>query len=111
MLLMSDHQRNELADVASRPKVIQSLRLPEGTRDDLLLAFDQLSEMVVPGPAPVPVRDARDEPILALAYWGHASHLITGDRDLLVLDGEPILGALRILTPRVFCEEILDIEP
>jgi uncharacterized protein len=108
VLLMSDRQRAELADVVTRPKVVESLRLTESARDDMLAAVDGLGVIVAPGPSPIPVRDPDDEPILALAFWGNASHLITGDRDLLVLDGDPGLGNLRILTPRAFCEEVLD---
>lgn len=107
---MSDRQRAELADVVTRSNVVQTLRLTESDCKDLLATVDGLAVVVDPGPSPIPVRDPDDEPILALAYWGSATHLITGDRDLLVLDADPHLGALRILTPRDFCEQVLDPE-
>jgi len=56
---------------------------------------------------PVLVRDQQDEHILAAAVAGHADYLVTGDRDLLVLDGDPALGSLRIVTPAAFLS-ILD---
>ena len=44
---------------------------------------------------------------LAAALGGNADYLIAGDEDLLVLDGDPKLGKLRVLTPRASLE-ILD---
>jgi putative PIN family toxin of toxin-antitoxin system len=107
LLLMSDHQRAEIADVIARPKIVMAFRLTTETCDDLLGAIDDLAVGVAPEPSPLEVRDVSDEPILALALTGKAGHLITGDRDLLVLDGDPRIGALRIVTPRSFCEDVL----
>ena len=51
---------------------------------------------------PIHCRDPKDDPVLACALGGHADYIVTGDADLLELAGHPDLGALRILTPRVF---------
>jgi predicted nucleic acid-binding protein len=53
---------------------------------------------------PLPVRDVKDEPILAAAFGGQADYIVTGDKDLLVLDGDPRLGKLRIVTARAFLD-------
>lgn len=53
---------------------------------------------------PVTVRDVRDRHVLAAALGGGATHIITGDQDLLTLDGHPALGPLRILTARDFLD-------
>ncbi len=46
-------------------------------------------------------RDPKDNRFLSLAISGGATHLITGDKDLLALD--PFQG-VRILTPHAFLE-------
>ena len=46
-------------------------------------------------------RDADDDLILALAVNADCKFIITGDKDLLVLDGH---AGIRIVTPRAFTE-------
>ena len=46
-------------------------------------------------------RDPKDDKFLELAVSGHATHMVTGDLDLLVLD--PFKG-IRILPPQSFLE-------
>lgn len=46
-------------------------------------------------------RDPKDDKFLELAVSGHATHMVTGDLDLLVLD--PFQG-IRILPPQSFLE-------
>jgi predicted nucleic acid-binding protein len=53
---------------------------------------------------PIDVRDEKDERVLEAALGGRADYLVTGDNDLLVLAGDPRLGALRIVTARAFLE-------
>jgi predicted nucleic acid-binding protein len=40
--------------------------------------------------------------VLACALGANVDYIVTGDEDLLVLDGHPALGSLRIVTPRAF---------
>ncbi len=49
-------------------------------------------------------RDAQDDKFIELALNGDASHLITGDNDLLVL--HPIQN-ISIINPRTFWDEII----
>lgn len=51
---------------------------------------------------PVTVRDTKDIHLRAAALGGNADYLITGDDDLLVLNGDPALGRLRIVTVRTY---------
>ena len=51
---------------------------------------------------PVHCRDPKDDMVLACALGAQAAYLVTGDADLLALDGDPALGRLRIVTPRQF---------
>lgn len=53
---------------------------------------------------PIRCRDPKDDPIRACALGGDADYLVTGDDDLLVLDGEAALGKLHIVTPRAFLD-------
>ena len=46
-------------------------------------------------------RDRKDDYLLACAVVGQAEYLVTGDNDLLVLDG---IEGIRIVTARKFCE-------
>jgi uncharacterized protein len=48
-------------------------------------------------------RDPRDDKFLELAAAGHASHLVTGDRDLLALDP---FRSTRIMTPAALLDEL-----
>jgi len=53
---------------------------------------------------PGTVRDAKDTMVLAAALGGHATHLVTGDQDLLVLRDAPQIGRLHIVTASEFLE-------
>ena len=59
---------------------------------------------------PVSVRDPTDGKFLACALGGRADFLVSGDQDLLVLNGHPSLGALRIVSAREFLG-IIGIDP
>jgi putative PIN family toxin of toxin-antitoxin system len=50
-------------------------------------------------------RDASDDKFLELAVSGHATHIVTGDSDLLALN--PFRG-IQILTPGLFLEREAD---
>jgi predicted nucleic acid-binding protein len=54
---------------------------------------------------PLHSRDPKDDKLLALALGGNADYLITGDQDLLVLNDNPGLENLRIITAAVFLQE------
>ncbi len=49
-------------------------------------------------------RDVKDNMLLELAVSGNAGYLVTGDKDLLVLD--PFRG-IRIVTPRQFLDIVV----
>ena len=73
--------------------------------EELAELFDALAGATVVVPDPMlalPVRDAKDEHILATALSGNADYLVTGDKDLLVLAGDPRLGKLKIVTVAEF---------
>ncbi len=53
------------------------------------------------------VRDPKDNPIIQIALTGHATYLVTGDQDLLVLANHKSIKPLQILTPHDFLHELM----
>jgi uncharacterized protein len=104
-LYTSDGQLNELHDVLARPFLTQNLNVPRERIIDLLELIEETADRVDPLiMLPVPVRDPKDEVILGAAIAGDADFLVTGDNDLRVLAGHPLLGRLQIVTPRQFLD-------
>ena len=102
-VLMSAEQRAELDRVLHRRRLIRRYHLPTEDRDTLLSFLDTVaSPVALSTTLPVTVRDAKDEIILITAVEGAANYLVTGDDDLLTLNGDPALGALQIVTVRDF---------
>ena len=103
-LLISDDQRSEVRNTLSRPKFasygVSSVQ-PRSLFNRLTAQAVDVSPI---DELPIPVRDVKDEPILAAALGGGADCLVTGDDDLLVRDGDPLLGRLRIVTARAFLD-------
>jgi uncharacterized protein len=89
----------ELHDVLTRSKFDKYLGL------DKRLAFvrqiTQLSYHIVPTIELKLSRDPKDNMLLELALSGGASYLVTGDKDLLVLEA---LKTLQIVTPNLFLQ-------
>lgn len=102
ILLLSDDQYRELADVFSRPKLVDRYQLTPEELFDLFarLAAAPRNELI--STLPVSVRDPKDEHILALALGAAADYLITGDDDLLELRDDPRLGSLQIMSVAEF---------
>ena len=96
--LLSDWQRAELIRVFSRPKIVAKYQITPQRIAALFAGFDA-SKRVVPTPVvPIALRDPKDVPILAVALGGEADYLVTGDDDLLVVQDDPRLGALTIIS-------------
>ena len=103
-LLTSRDQRREVRSTLSRPKFVR-YGVSSVQVTSLLKRMAAQSTLVTPlSVLPLHVRDVKDEPILAAALGGSADYLVTGDDDLLVLDGDPRLGNLRIVTARAFLD-------
>jgi hypothetical protein len=103
ILVMSPEQQAELQDVFSRPRLIKRCHLSLSEINNLLVQIDLLSQKVSGTTVlPVAVRDVKDEKILASAIGGAVDCLVTGDIDLLTLNGNSMLGTLKIVTVREF---------
>jgi hypothetical protein len=97
VVLTSDEQIGELLDVLKRPKFRRHLS-SEDIEAMFLLIFER-TERVEPKTPIVDCRDPKDNFILEIAVEGRADTIVTGDKDLLVMD--PYRG-IRILSASLF---------
>lgn len=98
-ILLSAAAVAELTEVLVRGK-LRRYSDQEDVRD-FLSELAAGSEWVYPNRKVVACRDPEDDKFLSLAVSGRATHLVTGDADLLVLDP---FEAVRIVSPRRFLE-------
>ena len=90
----------ELADVLNRPKFDKYVTQDERMR--FMVSFLKVAEMIEIDEAITACRDPKDDKLLELAVCGNADFLVTGDKDLLVLN--PFRG-VEIITPRGFLDK------
>ena len=83
ILLISQELLEEIVEVAERPRFRKYFDLFELT--DLLVNLKQKAELVQVSSHVDIGRDEKDNFLLSLAVDGSATHLLTGDKDLLVL--------------------------
>lgn len=99
-LLASEETIEELRAVLTRRKFDRYLSAADRTR--ALDEFLATVEMVAVDESIHDCRDPKDNKFLELAVSGGATHLVTGDDDLLVL--HPFRG-VAIVTPQAFLDE------
>lgn len=90
----------ELNDVLLRPRFERYLQ--ESRRLEFLQHLEQEAELVAITHRITACRDPKDDKFLELAISGNASHIITGDNDLLAL--HPFRN-IPIITPAAFLAE------
>jgi uncharacterized protein len=100
-LLISKATTVELGEVLRRPKF--NRYLTEGKRLEFLALLMREAEGVEVNEVIAECRDPKDDKFLELAVNGAASHIISGDADLLAL--HPFRG-IAILTPQAFLSVI-----
>jgi uncharacterized protein len=91
----------ELYDVLARPKFRRYIS--EEDARQFLAAFVRKAEWVEVTETVRTCRDPRDDKFLELAVTGHATHIISGDNDLISLN--PFRGIL-ILSPGAFLRQL-----
>jgi putative PIN family toxin of toxin-antitoxin system len=92
-LLLSEELIEEFVSVAQRPKFKKYFSLDD--LEDLLTTLKTKAEFIAVNSTLSICRDPKDNFLLSLAKDGKASHLLTGDNDLLVLKK---VGRTKILT-------------
>lgn len=104
ILLISSEQLEEIKDVSQRKK-LKNLSLFTKRITELIENIEFVAETVKllsEKDLPIKGRDPEDDFLLATALGGDADYLITGDQDLLVLNGDPALGKLKIISVKNF---------
>lgn len=104
-LLFSEEMLEELKDVSKRSPLVEKYHLLPQRIARFISSLELAAVKVQPLPAselPVRSRDPKDNFLLACAFAGEADYLITGDKDLLVLNGDPRLGQRKIVSAKEF---------
>ena len=99
-LVFSAQLLRELTETASEPKFRKYFT--QEVLDDVLFVIKESAVFVeVPPPYAAVCRDPKDDHILALCKKGRVDVLVTGDKDLLVLESH---GSTAIMLPKEFEE-------
>lgn len=94
---------HEVDRVLHRARIQRQYGVTDEQVRDLVLKLRATTLPATPlAPPPIQPRHPKDAAFLAIAIAGAADYLITGDDDLLTLDGDPAPGMLRIVTVRDF---------
>jgi putative PIN family toxin of toxin-antitoxin system len=100
-LFTSSHLIAELAAVLARPKFASRLKAAQADPSHLVKGYASLAYVLKPLPVPPICRDPNDDQVLACAKAAHADLIVSGDKDLLVLQSYgliPIVLATRALS-------------
>ena len=92
-LLFSETLLNEFMEVVQRPKFKKYFTLHD--LENLLIQINYEAEFIEVESDIVICRDPKDDFLLSLAKDGKATHLITGDKDLLEIN---VFGKTKIVT-------------
>lgn len=98
-LIVSGDTLTELAEVLSREKFDRYVSLND--RQEFFRMFGRVVENVTIVRRIQACRDAKDDKFLELAVNGRATHIITGDQDLLTLHP---FHSVQIITPAKYLE-------
>lgn len=98
-LLVSEGTLAELDEVLCRPKF--NRYIPERKRLEFFAAFVRTAEIIQVTQGITDCRDEKDNKFLELAISGNASHIISGDNDLLVLNP---YRSIAIISPATFLD-------
>ncbi len=99
-LLLPEALLDELVRAVARKPYLRERIRPEEMAQlaDILKSVAEVIPRITE-PIPAVTRDPKDDYLIAYALVGAADYLVTGDKDLLVLEQ---VGDLRIVTPRLF---------
>lgn len=100
-IVVSDEMLKELSELVSRPK-FKSLFTTKRMKE-LFALLDSYGVVVLPSQKVSSCRDKKDNFLLEAALEGKADYLVTGDKDILVLNP---FHSTKILPPKDF-EKIL----
>lgn len=108
-LAITEDLLKEIVEVLSRPYIYQKYSLDKNELQKFLKGITLNAKFITPldiHKLPIHSRDPKDDELLACAIAGLADYLVTGDKDLLVLNGSPRLANLKIITVKEFLETV-----
>lgn len=107
-LILSSDILEELKETLRRLKIAKHYDISPDRIKNSTKLLRKKSRIVLPVPisSSIPLRDQKDAEILGTALSGKADYLVTGDKDLLVLEGDSHIGSLHIVTPKQFFESM-----
>ncbi|MDR9414695.1 MAG: putative toxin-antitoxin system toxin component, PIN family [Gracilimonas sp.] len=101
-LLFSEELISEFVEVIRRPKLKEYIK--ESDLDNIFELINEFGEFITVTSVIAKCRDPKDNFLLSLAIDGNADYLLTGDKDLLVLEN---IGNAKIIQISQF-QEILE---
>lgn len=107
ILLVSQLLIDELEDVTSKKKFLSHYLSFKGRSEELIASLKGSAELIEPvskKDLPIHSRDPEDDFMLASGLGGNADYLVTGDQDLLVLNGNPRIGNFKIVKASEFLD-------
>ena len=100
-IVLSEHLLREI-----HRNLVKKVKLPKKGADQIIALLRDNGVVVKPADLPTDAcRDPDDIPVLGLAVAAEADCIVTGDKDLLVVEK---FRSIRILSPRGFSEIIHD---
>lgn len=105
VLLVPQHLLTEFrATVLTKPRLAKRIALADlESLEEVLEEFGELIEEIE-DTIPAVTRDPKDDYLLAYALVGNADYLVTGDMDLLTLQGQ--VPGLEIISPAQLVERL-----
>jgi putative PIN family toxin of toxin-antitoxin system len=104
-LVMTGKLIDEVTMVLNREKIYKKYSLSTEEIEEFITELRFSARFVTPKKdetLPLHARDPKDDVLLASALGGGCDYLITGDEDLLILNGRAELGTLKIITAAEF---------
>jgi len=103
-LLISKQLIQELESTLAKPRLAKYVVLTGKTPSDLVSQLISIMTLIEPVDVPADaVRDPDDVKVLAAAVGGKATHIVSGDKDLLTLG---VYQDIRIMSALQFIQEI-----
>lgn len=107
-LVLSEEIVIEVENVLKREKIYRKYNILPEEIEEFISELRNSTDFVKPfdlDALPVHSRDVKDDKLLACALTGKCGYLITGDEDLLVLNGRAELGDLKIIKALEFLQK------
>ena len=107
-IMISEGHITEIESVLKREKIYKKYNISQEEIVAFIAELRFSTKIVVPlkiAALPIRSRDEKDDMLLACALSGNCDYLITGDEDLLILNGKKEIGKLQIITATEFLQK------